>query len=57
MPGRVPIGQTSFSPDGRLFAFIHTDQDLYRRAFSDREALINMGQFSWRALTTNGATP
>ena len=47
MPGRMPIGQTSFSPDGRLFAFIHTDQDRYRRAFSDHEALINMGQFTW----------
>ena len=43
--GRIPIGQSSFSPDGRLFAFIHAGRDEFRRAFSDREALQNMGQF------------
>jgi hypothetical protein len=47
MPGRMPIGQTSFSPDGRLFAFIHADREMFQRAISDREALINMGQFGW----------
>ena len=44
--GRIPIGQSSFSPDGRLFAFVHADRDLFRRAISDREALQNMGQFA-----------
>lgn len=47
MPGRTPIGQTGFSPDGRLFAFIHADAAHFRRAISDREALGNMGRFSW----------
>jgi hypothetical protein len=27
MPGRIPIGQSGFSPDGRHFAFIHADRD------------------------------
>jgi hypothetical protein len=47
MPGRIPIGQSNFSPDGRLFVFIHADADLFRRNFSDRESLQNMGLFSW----------
>jgi len=44
MPGRVPIGQTSFSPDGSLFAFIHADQEQFREAIADREALQAMRQ-------------
>lgn len=44
MPGRIPIGQTGFSPDGRLFAFIHADRDLFTTAFADRIALQNMHQ-------------
>ena len=53
MPGRVSIGQTGFSPDGRLFAFIHADRDLFTTAIADRVALRNMGQTvdheAWRA--------
>lgn len=53
MPGRMPIGQSGFSPDGRYFACIHADERSYRRAISDREALQNMqlfgaGHEQWR---------
>jgi hypothetical protein len=52
LPGRISIGQTGFSPDGRHFAFIHADGDGFRQAIADREALLNMGQpfdhESWR---------
>jgi len=44
MPGRISIGQTSFSPDGKLFAFIHADARQYRTAMADREAMENMKQ-------------
>jgi hypothetical protein len=45
--GRISIGQSMFSPDGHHFAFIHADRELFRQAFSDREALENMKQFKW----------
>lgn len=52
LPGRIPIGQTDFSPDGRHFAFIHADRIQFRQAFADREAILNMGQpfnhIAWR---------
>lgn len=41
---RISIGQTSFSPDGKRFAFIHADHDQFRTAVADREALANMGR-------------
>jgi Tol biopolymer transport system component len=44
IPGRVSIGQTGFSPDGKLFAFIHADRKLFERAIADRESIRNMGQ-------------
>ena len=44
MPGRVSIGQTGFSPDGRYFAFIHADKGLFQKAIADRESLLNMKQ-------------
>ncbi|MCC9076711.1 oligogalacturonate lyase family protein [Litorilinea aerophila] len=44
MPGRIPVGQTGFSPDGRLFAFIHADRELFKQAIADREAIQNMRQ-------------
>ena len=44
LPRRIPIGQTGFSPDGRLFAFIHADRDLFTTAIADRMALLNMRQ-------------
>ena len=44
IPGRVSIGQTGFSPDGKLFAFIHADRALFERAIADRESTLNMGQ-------------
>ena len=43
--GRMPIGQTSFSPDGRLFAFIHANREMFQRAMSDRQSLQNMGLY------------
>jgi len=45
--GRMSIGQTDFSPDGSLFAFIHVDRDLYVSRLKEREALTAMGQFNW----------
>lgn len=47
MPGRISVGQTGFSPDGRRFAFIHADRAHFTRALADRESLANMGQFNW----------
>jgi hypothetical protein len=44
LPNRVPIGQTSFSPDGKLFAFIHADARTFHQAIADREALTAMRQ-------------
>jgi len=43
IPGRISIGQTHFSPDGRLFAFIHADREKFDQALEDRYALSNMG--------------
>lgn len=47
MPGRHPIGQSAFSPDGGLFAFIHAERGAYEDALRERECLQNMGQFDW----------
>jgi len=44
IPGRVSIGQTGFSPDGKLFAFIHADREMFEQAIADRESTLNMGQ-------------
>ncbi|MEM7534951.1 MAG: hypothetical protein AAF639_22430 [Chloroflexota bacterium] len=44
MPGRISIGQTGFSPDGKHFAFIHADRALFEQAIADRESTINMGR-------------
>jgi len=48
-PGRIAMGQTDFSPDGSLFAFIHADREAYVAAMRRREALSNMGLWSWGA--------
>jgi len=45
LDGRMPIGQSAFSPDGRLFAFIHADAAAFRRAQRDREQRGNAGRF------------
>jgi len=29
LPGRLPIGQSAFSPDGSMFAFIHADAETF----------------------------
>ena len=42
IPGRVSIGQSSFSPDGRHYAFIHADRRNYIEVMQDVEALRNM---------------
>ena len=44
MPGRIPIGQSGFSPAGRRFAFIHADRELFTTAIADRMALLAMRQ-------------
>lgn len=43
MPGRVSIGQSAVSPDGKHFAFIHTDRRNYNEVMADIAALRNMG--------------
>ena len=51
MPGRIPIGQSASSPDGRHFAFIHADRRNYVEVMSDVEALRNMragASIDWR---------
>ncbi|MBT3346108.1 MAG: hypothetical protein HN712_10115 [Gemmatimonadetes bacterium] len=45
--GRVAISQNAFSPDGRWFAFVHTDALSFREGLQERESKTNMGQFSW----------
>lgn len=45
--GHMPIGQSAFTPDGSLFAFVHVDAARYRALLRDREALTNMGLFDW----------
>lgn len=47
MPGRMSIGQSACSPDGRHFAFIHAHHDSFRRAIADRLALASMGRSDW----------
>ena len=45
--GRLSIGQTDVSPDGKLFAFIHVDSERYVARLEEREALTAMRQFHW----------
>ncbi|MCL4835208.1 MAG: hypothetical protein KJZ86_22400 [Caldilineaceae bacterium] len=44
LAGRVPIGQSGFSPDGRHYAFIHADRAQFAQALAEREALQVMRQ-------------
>lgn len=51
LPGRLPIGQSAFSPDGKRFAFIHADHDRFR---STRAAFEPKGwafHQAWRRVT------
>ena len=47
MHGRVAISQNAFSPNGRWFAFVHTEADAFVQGLRERESRTNMGQFSW----------
>ena len=46
-PGRMPIGQAAFSPDGKWFGYIHADAASYTALLRDREARTKAGTFSW----------
>ncbi len=46
-PGRMPIGQNAFSPDGRWFAYIHADAENFGALMRDREARTKAGTFHW----------
>jgi hypothetical protein len=45
--GRMPIGQSAFSPDGSLFGLIHVDRNVYVERLNEREALTQQGRFDW----------
>ncbi|MFZ1754440.1 MAG: hypothetical protein WBO46_24550 [Caldilineaceae bacterium] len=44
LAGRVSIGQSGFSPDGRYYAFIHADRAAFAQALAERESLQVMRQ-------------
>lgn len=46
-PGRMPIGQAAFSPDGRWFGYIHADEARYRSLLAERERETLAGRFDW----------
>jgi hypothetical protein len=46
-PGRMPIGQSAFSPDGNWFAYIHADEAQFRASLVERERKTKAGQFRW----------
>ncbi|MEO6847757.1 MAG: hypothetical protein ABI443_09360 [Chthoniobacterales bacterium] len=41
-PGRIPMGQTAFSNDGSLFAFIHADEKKFNQMLDERDAAFAM---------------
>jgi oligogalacturonate lyase-like protein len=52
MPGRISIGQSSFSPDGSRYAFIHADRRRFVEVMSDMESSRNMrlgGEFDFKS--------
>jgi len=47
LSGRVPVGQSAFSPDGRLFAFVDADRETFTRAYEWREKRELANTFPW----------
>jgi len=45
--GHMPIGQASFSPEGRWFAYIHADEAKVRALLKQREIDTKAGRFHW----------
>jgi hypothetical protein len=45
LPGRIPLGQSAFSPDGRLFAFIDADRAVFDAALRRRTEREASGRF------------
>jgi WD40-like Beta Propeller Repeat len=45
--GRIPVGQSAFSPDGRLFVFVDADRETFTHAYAEREKLELANAFSW----------
>lgn len=49
IPGRIPIGQSHFSPDGSLFAFIDADRADFTAALARHDAISGPGAHDeWR---------
>jgi hypothetical protein len=47
LPGRIPLGQSAFSPDGRSFVFVDADRETFIRAYRAREQLELAHAFAW----------
>jgi len=44
LPGRLPIGQSAFSPDGSMFAFIHADAETFYPRY---DRMVEKGSGAW----------
>lgn len=47
LDGRIPVGQSAFSPDGRLFVFVDADRETFLREYAERERLEQANAFPW----------
>lgn len=47
LDGRIPVGQSAVSPDGRRLAFVDADRTGFTAAYADRERRERAGTFRW----------